>query len=98
MIWTDTVRNSGYITQCCTCTVPYFSKYGTTCQDRLVDWVWKISECYKNTNIQKVISQKRKDLNIRVPTAPGKPGKMMKGFPVMEISWNFEILQNIMEK
>ena len=33
----------------------------------------------------------------RVPTAPGKPGKMMKGFPVMEI-WNFEILQNIMEK
>ena len=34
----------------------------------------------------------------RVPTAPGKPGKMMKGFPVMEISWNFEILQNIMEK
>ena len=22
----------------------------------------------------------------------------MKGFPVMEISWNFEILQNIMEK
>ena len=28
----------------------------------------------------------------RVPTAPGKPGKMMKGFPVMEI-WNFEILQ-----
>ena len=34
----------------------------------------------------------------RVPTAPGKPGKMMKAFPVMEISWNFEILQNIMEK
>ena len=23
---------------------------------------------------------------------------MMKAFPVMEISWNFEILQNIMEK
>ena len=35
---------------------------------------------------------------LRVPTAPGKPGKMKKAFPVMEISWNFEILQNIMEK
>ena len=35
---------------------------------------------------------------VRVPTAPGKPGKIMKGFPVMEISWNFEILQNIIEK
>ena len=34
---------------------------------------------------------------VRVPTAPGKPGKMMKAFPVMEISWNFEILKNIME-
>ena len=33
----------------------------------------------------------------RVPTAPGKPEKMMKAFPVIEISWNFEILQNIME-
>ena len=31
----------------------------------------------------------------RVPTAPGK---MRKAFPVMEISWNFEILQIIMEK
>ena len=30
----------------------------------------------------------------KVPTAPGKPekpGKMVKAFPVMEISWNFEI-------
>ena len=34
----------------------------------------------------------------RVSTAPGKPGKMMKAFPVMKISWDFEILQNIMEK
>ena len=37
----------------------------------------------------------------RVPTAPGKPwkpGKMRVTFPVMEISWNFEILKNIMEK
>ena len=25
----------------------------------------------------------------RVPTAPGKPGKIRVTFPVMEISWNF---------
>ena len=33
----------------------------------------------------------------RVPTVPGKPGKMRVTFPVMEISWNFKILKN-MEK
>ena len=34
----------------------------------------------------------------RVPSTPGKPGKMMTVFPVMEKSWNFIILPNIMEK
>ena len=33
----------------------------------------------------------------KVPTAPGKPGKMSGTFPVMEISWNFKILNNSME-
>ena len=34
----------------------------------------------------------------RVPTAPGKPGKVAVAFPVMQISWNFKIFKNIMEK
>ena len=34
----------------------------------------------------------------RVPTAPGKPGKVVVTFPFMEISWNFKILKYIMEK
>ena len=35
---------------------------------------------------------------IRVPTAPGKPGKMTKVFPVLEKYWNFIILLKILEK
>ena len=34
----------------------------------------------------------------RVPTAPGKPGKMTTVFPVLEKSWNFKILLKILEK
>ena len=35
---------------------------------------------------------------IRVPTRPGKPGKMRVHLENLEISWNFENLINIMEK
>ena len=34
----------------------------------------------------------------RVPTAPGKPGKMTTVFPVLEKYWNFIILLKILEK
>ena len=34
----------------------------------------------------------------RVPTRPGKPGKMRVCFPVMEKYWNFTILLKILEK
>ena len=34
----------------------------------------------------------------RVPTAPGKPGKMTSVFPVLEKYWNFIILLKILEK
>ena len=34
----------------------------------------------------------------RVPTAPGKPGKMTTVFPVLEKYWNFIILLKIQEK
>ena len=34
---------------------------------------------------------------IRVPTAPGKPGKMTTVFPVLEKYWNFIILLKILE-
>ena len=34
----------------------------------------------------------------RVPTAPGKPGKMTTVFPVLEKYWNFIILLQILEK
>ena len=37
-------------------------------------------------------------LYFRAPSTSGKPGKMIKVFPVMEKSWNFIILPNIMEK
>ena len=33
----------------------------------------------------------------RVPTAPGKPGKMTTVFPVLEKYWNFIILLKILE-
>ncbi|MDA8002386.1 MAG: hypothetical protein MPL62_14000, partial [Alphaproteobacteria bacterium] len=36
--------------------------------------------------------------NCRVPTAPGKPGKMTTVFPVLEKYWNFIILLKILEK
>ena len=34
----------------------------------------------------------------RVPTAPGKPGKMTTVFPVLEKYWNFIILFKILER
>ena len=34
----------------------------------------------------------------RVPTAPGKLGKMTTVFPVLEKYWNFIILLKILEK
>ena len=34
----------------------------------------------------------------RVPTAPGKPGKMTTVFPVLEKYWNIIILLKILEK
>ena len=34
----------------------------------------------------------------RVPTAPGKPGKMTMVFPILEKYWNFIILLKILEK
>ena len=37
-------------------------------------------------------------VNYRVPTAPGKPGKMTTVFPVLEKYWNFIILLTILEK
>ena len=35
---------------------------------------------------------------IRVPTAPGNPGKITTVFPVLEKYWNFIILLKILEK
>ena len=34
----------------------------------------------------------------RIPTAPGKPGKMTTVFPVLEKYWNFIIILKILEK
>ena len=39
-----------------------------------------------------------KYVTFRFPTAPGKPWKIVGAFPVMEITWNFKILKNIMGK
>ena len=47
----------------------------------------------KHTAVHVLLRQK-----IRVPTAPGKPGKMTTVFPVLEKSWNFKILLKILEK
>ena len=49
----------------------------------LLDLVFKIDDMIRNKN--------------RVPTAPGKPGKITGAFPVMEISCKFKNLKNIME-
>ena len=63
----------------------------------MIFWVaYKVLLAFLVNNMWPIIKKYSK--GDRIPTAPGKPGKMMKAFPVMEISWNFEILQNIMEK
>ena len=43
----------------------------------------KISNCLANMDDLALSAR-------RVPTAPGKPGKMTVAFPVMEISWNLK--------
>ena len=50
--------------------------------------------CYGNTSDFFIVNGSRG----RVPTAPGKPGRMTTVFPVLEKYWNLIILLKILEK
>ena len=52
-----------------------------------------MDKCLENWQVQSICT-----CNNRVPTAPGKPGKMTTVFPVLEKYWNFIILLKILEK